>query len=45
LAFFGWTLTGCDTTLGAAAGVEATGETLIRARGLFRGVLFRVGEF
>ena len=45
LAFFGWTLTGCDTTLGAAAGVEATGATLIGARGVFRGVLFGVGDF
>jgi len=45
LAFFGWTLIGCDTTLGEAAGVEATGETLIRARVVFRGVLFGVGDF
>ena len=45
LAFFGWILTGCDTTLGAGAGVEATGATLIGARGVFRAVLFGVGDF
>src|SRR5580765_251103 len=45
LAFFGWTLTGCNTTLGAAAGVEATGAALIGARGVFRAVLFGVGNF
>jgi hypothetical protein len=31
--------------LGAAAGVEATGATLIGARGVFRGVVFGVGDF
>ena len=45
LAFFGCTLTGGDTTLGAGAVVEATGATLIAARGVFRGVLFGVGDF
>ena len=45
LAFFGRTLTGCDTTLGAGAGVEATGATLTGTRGVFRAVLFGVGDF
>jgi hypothetical protein len=46
LAFFDRTVAGGDPTLGAAcAGVEATGATLIGARGVFGAVLFGVGDF